>query len=185
MPENSHLQRSLAPFLLSWTNLDFINALKKTSLFDIQANEDIKKKLDIPRTYWTVLSETSLMTGNVANINPERKEMNKLINQILNNEGEKYIKEYLKSLKLIQSSNEIIEEFDGEITNANGLFKHIENSIKRNLIDKTTTIPSKELIIEAIKYQFMISRVTDIDFSSKRKDHLILDKGTRQRIFEI
>lgn len=173
------------PFLLSWTNLDFINALKKTSLFDIQANEDIKKKLDTPRTYWTVLSETSLMTGNVANINPERKEMNKLINQILNSEGEKYIKEYLKSLKLIQSSNEIIEEFDGEITNANGLFKHIENSIKRNLIDRTTTIPSKELIIEAIKYQFMISRVTDIDFSSKRKDHLILDKGTRQRIFEI
>lgn len=173
------------PFLLNWTNLDFINAIKRNSLFETQASEKIKNVLDIPRTYWTVLSEVSLMTGNVANINPERKEMNKLINQVLNSEGEKYIREYLKSLKLIQSSNEIIEEFDGEITNTNGLFKNIENAIKRNLIDKTTTIPSKELIIEAIKYQFMISRVTDIDFSSKRKDHLILDKGTRQRIFEI
>ena len=165
--------------------MDFINALKKTSLFDMQVSENIKNKLDVPRTYWTVLSEISLMTGNVANINPERKEMNKLINQILNSEGEKYIKEYLKSLKLVQSSNEIIDEFSGEITNANGLFKHIETIIRNSLTDRTTTIPSKEIIIEAIKYQFMISRITNVDFSSKRKDHLILDKGTRQRIFEI
>lgn len=173
------------PFLLSWSNTDFINALKKTSLFEAQANETIKNKLATPRQYWSVLSELSLMTGKVANINQDRKEMNKLINQILNNEGEKYIKEYLKSLKLIQSSNEIADHVYTDDTNPSGLFRNIELVIKNNLRERTTTIPSKEIIIEAIKYQFMISRVTDIDFSSKRKDHLILDKGTRQRIFEL
>lgn len=173
------------PFLLSWSNMDFINALKKTSLFDAQANETIKNKLTTPRQYWSVLSEQSLMTGKVANINQDRKEMNKLINQILNNEGERYIKEYLKSLKLIQSSNEIVDHVYKEDTNPSGLFKNVELVIKNSLRERTTTIPSKEIIIEAIKYQFMISRVTDIDFSSKRKDHLILDKGTRQRIFEL
>ena len=173
------------PFLKNWSNTDFINAIKKTNLFDIQASDTIKNKLSTPRIYWSVLSETSLMTGNVANINPDRKEMNKLINQILNSEGEKYIKEYLKSLKLIQSSNEITDHVYADDSNPSGLFKNIELVIKNSLRERTTTIPSKEIIIEAIKYQFMISRVTDIDFSSKRKDHLILDKSTRQRIFEL
>lgn len=111
--------------------------------------------------------------------------MNKLINQILNSEGEKYIKEYLKNLKLVQTGNDFAEHLDVEITNPQGIFKNIENILKNRLMGSTTTIPSKEIIIETIKYQFMLSRVTDIDFSSKRKDHLILDKGTRQRIFEV
>lgn len=173
------------PFLQNWSNTDFINAIKRTTQFETQANNIIKDRLSVPRQYWSVLSETSLMTGNVANINPDRKEMNKLINQILNSEGEKYIKEYLKSLKLIQSSTEALFHLPGDITNPQGLFKNIEGIIQNTLRERTTEVPSKEPIIEAIKYQFMISRITDVDFSSKRKDHLILDKGTRQRIFEI
>ena len=170
------------PFLQEWSNQNFMNVIKKTSQFESQANDKIKERLLVSKQYWSVLSDISLMTGNVTNIDSIRKEVNKLINQILNNEGEKYIKKYLKSLKLIQSSTEISLDLSLDTINQN-LFKNVEKTVQEIIKEKTTEIPPKESIIEAIRYQFMISRIIDIDFSSKRKDHLILDKGTKQRIF--
>lgn len=180
------------PFLYNWSSLNFMKAVFSTVAFETLASEDIKERialLDSRRiskfVYWTVLSEISLLTGKVNNIDKNRRELNEIINKVLNAEGEQYIREYLKKIKLVQSSTPIL----GHINSPKGFFdtfyKGLEQSIRNELRDKTIEVPAKELIIEAIKYQFMISRVTGIDFSSKRKDHLILDKNTKQRIFEI
>lgn len=175
------------PFMYSWSNLNFMRGIISTLIFEQTASENIKEKIAKVNhfTFWTVLSEISLLTGKVENFDKNRKELNQIINKVLNAEGEQYIKDYLRKLKYVQSTTPI----SGVINNPKGFFKsfykELEQTLKNELNDKTTKVPSKEEIVEAIKYQFMISRIIGVDFSSKRKDHLVLDKDTKQRVFEV
>lgn len=176
------------PFLQNWSNLNFMKAVISTIAFETSANEEIKEKIleaDKRFTFWTVLSEQSLMTGKVENVDKNRKELNQIINQVLNAEGEEFIREYLRKVKLIQASTAIAGEINNPKKWLSNFYKELEQAIRNELREKTTEVPTKELIIEAIKYQFMISRIIGIDFSSKRKDHLVLDKNTKQRVFEL
>lgn len=174
------------PFLQNWSNLNFMKAVISTIAFETSASEEIKEKIlevDKQFTFWTVLSEQSLMTGKVENVDKNRKELNQIINQVLNAEGEEFIREYLRKIKLIQASTAIAGEINNPKKWLSNFYKELEQVIRNELREKTTEVPAKELIIEAIKYQFMISRIIGIDFSSKRKDHLVLDKNTKQRVF--
>lgn len=170
------------PFLSHWSSHNFIQALMTTNLYNSTASKEVKDGLSRDRAYWTVLSDSSLMTGKVSNFDPRRKELNQLINNALNSEGEDYLKRLLKKIKLVASSNPIANE---PVVYNRDIIRNIEKLIQNQLKDRTTKIPSKEIIIESIKYQFMISKILDIDFSSKRKDHLVLDKGSKQRVFDI
>ena len=105
-----------------------------------------------------------------------------IINKVLNSEGEEYIREYLKYLKLVGSRNPLSS---GVIVADKNVLKLVEQNLQKQLRERSTQIPTKEEILKAIKYQFMISRVLDIDFSSKRKDHIVFDKANRKRVFDI
>lgn len=169
------------PFMNEWSGVNFIQALITTPLYKNEADERVKTALK-NKPYWTVLSETSLLTGKIANIDERRKALNTIINKVLNSQGEEYIKHFLKQLKLVGSQNPIASQ---TISIQKDPFRTIEKSLQEELKSKSTKIPSKEEILLAIKYQFMISRVLDIDFSSKRKDHIVFDKATKKRVFDI
>ncbi|MBQ3422131.1 MAG: hypothetical protein IJH34_10785, partial [Romboutsia sp.] len=69
--------------LYNWSNSNFIEALMTTPLYESTASQEIKDRLnelDKEFTFWTVLSEISLLTGKVQNINKQRKELNSIIN---------------------------------------------------------------------------------------------------------
>lgn len=174
------------PFLNHWSRLNFMQALESTPIFESEAGDDIKIGLQQSKVVWTVLSELSLMTGKVTNFDDKRKALNVIINKVLSSEGEYYIREYLKQIKLVASQNPIqIGPLPLEGKNGREAMKAIDKELQNQLKLRTTPIPAKEEIIESIKYQFMISRVLDVDFSSKRKDHIVFDKATRKRIFDI
>lgn len=173
------------PFLKNWSGFNFIQALLSTSAFTTGADEELKQVLPREKVYWTVFSELSLMTGRISNVHPKRKVLNQIINRALDAEGEVYIKDYLRRLKLVGNQNPIASIIISGVGNRRDVVKQVEKRIQEELRQHTTRIPEKELIVESIKYQFMISKILDVDFSSKRKDHLILDKGTRQRVFDI
>ena len=59
----------------------------------------------------------------------------------------------------------------------------LANSLKDNLSKLYIKVPTNEDLVSAIKRVVLLTRIKDIDFSSKRKDHLILDKESRERIF--
>lgn len=179
--KNKHLIST--PFMKNWQSLNFINGLVSTILYEKEATEEIKDAIAQHSVFWTIFSELSLLTGRVQNIDKNRKKLNEIINKVLEAEGEDYIKRYLKRLKLVQSSTPLIQNMVP--SKPDNIFKDIDKNIREILKEKTTPIPSKEEIINTIKYQFIISKIASIDFSSKRKDHLILDKTTRQRIFEV
>lgn len=170
------------PFMRSWASLNFIHALISTRLFEQEASDYLKGVLTKNRVYWTVFSELSLMTGKCSNIDSRRKELNQIIAKVLDAEGEEYIKNFLKRVKLTSNQNPISL---GRISVSRDFLRAVEHQVRDQLRAKTTKIPSKETIIESIKYQFLMSKVIDVDFSSKRKDHVILNKVSRQRIFDI
>jgi hypothetical protein len=122
------------------------------------------------------------MTGRISNVDERRKALNVIINKVLNSEGEEYIKEYLKQVKLVGSQNPIASE---KLPAGRDALRLIEKALQLELKNRSTKIPSKEEIIDSIKYQFMISRILDVDFSTKRKDHIVFDKATRKRVFDI
>lgn len=169
------------PFMYNWSGLNFFRAIRSSKAFEDQIPEDLKKQ--IPDTnYWTVLSISSLMTGKIKNIDKRRKAVNQLINSALDSEGVYFLKDYLTVLKLVK--NNTIER-SIEINNIKNVAKENELKIKELLANKNSQIPTNEQVEEAIKFQFMISRILDVDFSSNRKDHLVLFKENKQRLFDI
>ena len=172
------------PFMHSWSNKDFIKTIMSYPEYE-SLSDEMKQKLVNITNFWSVLSDSSLMTGKIQNVDKNRKEFNQLINQILNSVGEKYIKDYLKYIKLVSVSTPITTEINNPKLFFNNFIKEIEKTIKQKIEENTVKVPTKELIVEAIHYQFMISRVFGVDFSQQRKDHLILDKDTRRRVFEL
>lgn len=169
------------PFMHHWSSLNFMQALISTPIFKAEANDVLKTAL-VDKPYWTVLSELSAMTGRISNVDERRKALNVIINKVLNSEGEEYIKEYLKQVKLVGSQNPIASE---KLPAGRDALRLIEKALQLELKNRSTKIPSKEEIIDSIKYQFMISRILDVDFSTKRKDHIVFDKATRKRVFDI
>lgn len=170
------------PFMHHWSNLNFFKALMSSELFERNVSAELKSQTPSNIDYWTVLSEQSLLTGKVMNIDSRRKAINLIINEALDSEGNAFIKQVLYNVKLAQSSGPE-ETFD--IGTTNNLYKDT-NKIFKELINKNLTpIPSKEDLLYAIQIQFRNARIKDYDFSLKRKDHLILNKLTRKRIFDI
>lgn len=170
------------PFLNSWGNLNFFKALMSSRLFERNVPDEIKNKIPDKITFWSVLSEQSLLTNKVLNIDPRRKIVNQVINEALNSEAEEYLKELLYKIKLIQSKK---SEETYRLNTTNNPYKEIVKILKSLLEKGNTKLPSKEQIVSAMRLQFILAKIKDYDFSSKRKDHLILDKDTRKRVFDI
>ena len=77
------------PFLYNWSNLNFMQAVISTIAYEQSASEEVKnriKEIENRFVFWTVLSEISLLTGKVENFNKNRKELNHIINMVLNYE---------------------------------------------------------------------------------------------------
>ena len=170
------------PFLYNWSNYNFFKALITTKLFINEVPQDIKDQIPKDIDFWSILSESSLLTGKVTNIDSRRRLINTIINGALNSEGEYYISQFLNHIKLVQSNNPITPF---KVINYDEAYKESTNYIKNLIKSLSPGLGSKEDLIQAIKFQFFKSKILGYDFSSKRKDHLILNNSTKKRLFDI
>ncbi len=167
--------------LYKWDNINFFKGILHSKIWEENATEDMKNIIQNHKDYWTVVSEISFLTSKSTNVNKTRRIANDIINECMNKAGYSYLEDIAYRLRLgeIDTPSQNLE------ISLNKMNQSLANTLKDNLTKLYIKVPTNEELIDSIKRVVLLARIKDIDFSSKRKDHLILDKDSRERIFSI
>ena len=165
--------------IVKWDNRNFFKKIIQTKTWEEESTDEMKELVKNHKEYWTVVSDISFLTGKSNNVNKTRRIANDIINKCVNEAGYSYMEEIAYRLRLgeIDIPPQHIE------VSLNKMNQSLANSLKDNLSKLYIKVPTNEDLVSAIKRVVLLTRIKDIDFSSKRKDHLILDKESRERIF--